>query len=138
MAPNPAGLSEINEGISNRSKKGEYRELRESWTRRGNGRAQNSSMIEIRLHGRGGRGNVVAAYLCASAAFEAGRFFQSFPNFGAERHGAPVGAFVRISKVPITAMTGDARGRARIEVPLPGYTGLSLAVIPEFPAEEHS
>jgi pyruvate ferredoxin oxidoreductase gamma subunit len=58
-------------------------------------------MIEIRIHGRGGQGNVVAAYLMAMAAFEEGRYGQAFPNFGAERRGAPVMAFVRISENPI-------------------------------------
>jgi pyruvate ferredoxin oxidoreductase gamma subunit len=58
-------------------------------------------MIEIRIHGRGGQGNVVAAYLLAMAAFEEQRYGQAFPNFGAERRGAPVMAFVRISDKPI-------------------------------------
>jgi len=58
-------------------------------------------MIEIRIHGRGGQGNVVAAYLLAAAAFEEGRYVQAFPNFGAERRGAPVTAFVRIADRPI-------------------------------------
>ena len=58
-------------------------------------------MVEIRIHGRGGQGNVVAAYLLATAAFEEGRYGQAFPNFGAERRGAPVTAFVRISGQPI-------------------------------------
>jgi len=53
-------------------------------------------VLEIRIHGRGGQGNVVAAYLLASAAFEVGKACQAFPNFGAERRGAPVTAFVRI------------------------------------------
>lgn len=60
-------------------------------------REQRSFMIEIRIHGRGGQGNVVAAYLMAMAAFEEGRYGQAFPNFGAERRGAPVMAFVRIA-----------------------------------------
>lgn len=59
-------------------------------------------MIEIRIHGRGGQGNVAAAYILASAAFEDGRHSQAFPNFGAERRGAPVTAFVRISDVPFS------------------------------------
>lgn len=54
-------------------------------------------MIEIRIHGRGGQGNVAAAYMLATAAFEVGRFCQAFPSFGAERRGAPVTAFVRIA-----------------------------------------
>ncbi len=58
-------------------------------------------MIEIRIHGRGGQGNVVAAYLLATAAFEEARYAQAFPNFGAERRGAPVTAFVRIADHPI-------------------------------------
>ena len=58
-------------------------------------------MIEIRIHGRGGQGNVVAAYLLAAAAFDAGLQCQAFPAFGAERRGAPVVAFVRISETPI-------------------------------------
>ena len=58
-------------------------------------------VIEIRIHGRGGQGNVVAAYLLATAAFEAGRYGQAFPSFGAERRGAPVAAFVRIADAPI-------------------------------------
>lgn len=58
-------------------------------------------MIEIRIHGRGGQGNVVAAYLLATAAFAQGQYAQAFPNFGAERRGAPVTAFVRIADRPI-------------------------------------
>ena len=53
-------------------------------------------MIEFRIHGRGGQGNVAAAYVLAAAAFESGRMCQAFPSFGAERRGAPVTAFVRI------------------------------------------
>jgi pyruvate ferredoxin oxidoreductase gamma subunit len=58
-------------------------------------------MLEIRIHGRGGQGNVVAAYLLADAACRAGRHCQAFPAFGAERRGAPVTAFVRIARRPI-------------------------------------
>ena len=58
-------------------------------------------MIEIRIHGRGGQGNVVAAYLLATAAIEERRFGQAFPAFGAERRGAPVVAFTRIADQPI-------------------------------------
>ncbi|MBW2248053.1 MAG: pyruvate ferredoxin oxidoreductase subunit gamma [Deltaproteobacteria bacterium] len=53
-------------------------------------------MIEIRIHGRGGQGNVAAAELLSIAAFHDGKFAQAFPSFGAERVGAPVQAFVRI------------------------------------------
>ena len=58
-------------------------------------------MKEIRVHGRGGMGNVTAAELLAQAAFADGKYAQAFPSFGAERQGAPVTAFVRISDRPI-------------------------------------
>ena len=54
-------------------------------------------MIEVRIHGRGGQGNVAAAYLLATAAFSEGWHAQAFPAFGAERRGAPVAAFARLS-----------------------------------------
>lgn len=56
---------------------------------------------EIRIHGRGGQGAVTAAQLLAHAAFIEGRWVQAFPYFGAERRGAPVKAFARISDEPI-------------------------------------
>jgi pyruvate ferredoxin oxidoreductase gamma subunit len=60
-----------------------------------------TGLTEIRIHGRGGQGNVIAAYLLATAAFEAGRFGQAFPSFGPERRGAPVASFVRIAEHPV-------------------------------------
>jgi 2-oxoacid:acceptor oxidoreductase gamma subunit (pyruvate/2-ketoisovalerate family) len=57
---------------------------------------------EIRWHGRGGQGAVTAATLLARAAMYAGyKGTQAFPFFGAERRGAPIRAFTRISKAPI-------------------------------------
>lgn len=55
-------------------------------------------MKKIRIHGRGGQGNVTAAELLAVAAFEDGKFSQAFPAFGSERMGAPVVAFVKIDE----------------------------------------
>ena len=52
---------------------------------------------EIRWHGRGGQGAVTSAELVAQAAIDEGKYAQAFPAFGAERRGAPVVAFVRIS-----------------------------------------
>ena len=52
-------------------------------------------MQEIRFHGRGGQGAVIASRILAQALFFEGRYAQSFPTFGAERRGAPVAAFVR-------------------------------------------
>lgn len=58
-------------------------------------------MIEIRFHGRGGQGVVVASEVLADAAFHEGKRVQSFPAFGVERRGAPVMAFTRIADKPI-------------------------------------
>ncbi|MHA1916722.1 MAG: 2-oxoacid:acceptor oxidoreductase family protein [Candidatus Ranarchaeia archaeon] len=58
-------------------------------------------MLEIRWHGRGGQGAVTGAQLLAEAAFFEGKQSQAFPFFGAERRGAPVLAFTRISSKPI-------------------------------------
>ena len=67
-------------------------------------------MLEIRIHGRGGQGNVVAAYLLAAAVVDAGLYGQAFPAFGAERRGAPVAAFVRAARETV-------RRRCQIEKP---------------------
>jgi 2-oxoacid:acceptor oxidoreductase gamma subunit (pyruvate/2-ketoisovalerate family) len=58
-------------------------------------------MIEIRIHGRGGQGAVIASKVLASAVFHQGKWVQSFPAFGVERRGAPVTAFTRIDGKPI-------------------------------------
>lgn len=58
-------------------------------------------MKEIRIHGRGGQGAVVAAELLVMAAFENGSYGQAFPAFGGERRGAPVQAFVRLDDQPV-------------------------------------
>ena len=54
------------------------------------------TMIEIRFHGRGGQGAVVASNILAKAATAEGKDVQSFPYFGVERRGAPVTAYTRI------------------------------------------
>jgi 2-oxoisovalerate ferredoxin oxidoreductase gamma subunit len=57
------------------------------------------SLVEICFHGRGGQGAVTAANLLAAAALRDGnKGVQAFPLFGAERRGAPVRAFARISE----------------------------------------
>ncbi len=58
-------------------------------------------LLEIRFHGRGGQGAVTAANLLVDAAIREGKYAQAFPHFGAERRGAPVVAFARISDRPI-------------------------------------
>lgn len=62
-------------------------------------------MIEIRIHGRGGQGAVVASAVLASALFYDGRYVQAFPAFGVERRGAPVMAFTRWDFKPIRIRT---------------------------------
>ncbi len=53
-------------------------------------------MREIRFHGRGGQGTVVASIVMAKAFFKAGWHVQTFPVFGVERRGAPVEAYLRL------------------------------------------
>src|SRR3972149_26254 len=43
--------------------------------------------LEVRFHGRGGMGAVVASQLLAQASFLEGRWAQSFPFFGVARRG---------------------------------------------------
>jgi len=60
------------------------------------------SLVEIIFHGRGGQGAVTAANLLVEAALKDGNSgVQAFPFFGAERRGAPVRAFARISEEEI-------------------------------------
>lgn len=56
-----------------------------------------STMTEFRLHGRGGQGIVAAAAIFSEAVFREGRYARAFSLFGAERRGAPVTAFIRVS-----------------------------------------
>ena len=58
-------------------------------------------MIEIRFHGRGGQGTVVASKILADAVAKEGKFVQAYPEFGVERRGSPVFAFIRIDDKPI-------------------------------------
>lgn len=58
-------------------------------------------MKQLRVHGRGGQGSVVASKLLAVALFREGYDVQAFPAFGVERRGAPVTAFLRYSDEPI-------------------------------------
>ncbi|HEX9903141.1 MAG TPA: 2-oxoacid:acceptor oxidoreductase family protein [Acidobacteriota bacterium] len=59
-------------------------------------------IIEIRWHGRAGQGVVTAAVVLADVlSMEKGLYNQAFPEFGAEKRGAPILAFNRISRKPI-------------------------------------
>ncbi|MFZ7127661.1 MAG: 2-oxoacid:acceptor oxidoreductase family protein [Desulfobacterales bacterium] len=60
---------------------------------------------EIRFHGRGGQGAVMAAKMLASAAAIEGKCVASFPMYGFERRGMPVIAFTRFDDEPIREKT---------------------------------
>lgn len=65
-------------------------------------------ITEIRFHGRGGQGAKTAADLLAQTALEAGKYIQSFPEYGPERAGAPIKSFARISDKSIDLHCGVA------------------------------
>ncbi len=58
-------------------------------------------MVEIRFHGRGGQGTVVASKILADAIAKEGNWVQAYPEFGVERRGSPVVAFIRVDSRPI-------------------------------------
>ena len=58
-------------------------------------------MQEMLIVGRGGEGVVLASQLLADAFARAGMWAQSFPEFKAERRGAPISAFLRWDDAPI-------------------------------------
>jgi 2-oxoacid:acceptor oxidoreductase gamma subunit (pyruvate/2-ketoisovalerate family) len=60
---------------------------------------------EIRFHGRGGQGAVLAARMLASALAAEGKCVASFPMYGFERRGMPVVAFTRFDDEPIREKT---------------------------------
>ena len=64
---------------------------------------------EVRIHGRGGQGAVMACSIVAQALIEDGKHAVAIPSFGFERRGAPVAAFLRFSSAPIRAMTNVYR-----------------------------
>lgn len=55
-------------------------------------------LTEIRIHGRGGMGVITAAKIIAEAALSTNKHIQAFPDYGPERSGAPVRAYVKISQ----------------------------------------
>ena len=59
------------------------------------------AMKELRFHGRGGQGAVLAAKMVASAAAIEGKHVASFPMYGFERRGMPVIAFTRFDEEKI-------------------------------------
>lgn len=63
------------------------------------------SAKEIRFHGRGGQGAVLAARMLASAFAIEDKYVASFPMYGFERRGMPVIAFLRSDEQPIREKT---------------------------------
>lgn len=57
--------------------------------------------MQIRFHGRGGQGVVTASHLLAEAAGYQCLYTVAFPIYGAERRGAEIEAYCRISETPI-------------------------------------
>lgn len=62
-------------------------------------------MHEVRIHGRGGQGAVLASAILAAALVEEGRHVMAIPSFGFERRGAPVVAFLRFDDRVIRRIT---------------------------------
>ena len=62
-------------------------------------------MIEIRLHGRGGQGAVLAGNILAAALAQEGKHVVAIPSFGFERRGAPVASFLRFDDKEIRQFT---------------------------------
>ncbi len=58
-------------------------------------------MIELRFHGRGGQGVVLSCEILAKALLQEGKYVQYSPDFGTERRGAPVKAFIRADEKEI-------------------------------------
>jgi pyruvate ferredoxin oxidoreductase gamma subunit len=59
------------------------------------------TIIEVRFHGRGGQGAKIASRILGQSGFLCGLYVQDFALFGAERRGAPVVSFTRLSHEPI-------------------------------------
>jgi len=62
-------------------------------------------MIEVRWHSRAGQGGVTASKVLAESALASGKYIQAIPEYGAEREGAPIKAYTRISDHPILLHT---------------------------------
>lgn len=66
----------------------------------------NYDITEIRWHARGGQGAVTASKTLVEMLLPKGMYFQSFPEYGPERMGAPVQVFNRISPSQISVYCG--------------------------------
>ncbi|MFP5115581.1 2-oxoacid:acceptor oxidoreductase family protein [Bacillaceae bacterium C204] len=85
-------------------------------------------MKEIRFHGRGGQGAVMASELLVHALVHKGNYGQSIPAYGFERRGAPLQAFVKLDNKPI---------RERVQVYQPdGIIVLDQSLMTQIPVYE--
>ena len=66
----------------------------------------NYDITEMRWHARGGQGAVTASKTLVEMLLQKGMYFQSFPEYGPERMGAPVQVFNRISPEFISIYCG--------------------------------
>lgn len=62
-------------------------------------------MFEVRIHGRGGQGAVMAGGILAAALAQEGKHVIAIPSFGFERRGAPVASYLRFDEREIRQMT---------------------------------
>ena len=62
-------------------------------------------MYEIRIHGRGGQGAVMAGGILATALVLEGKYVVAVPSFGFERRGAPVSSYLRFDERQLRQMT---------------------------------
>ena len=69
-------------------------------------------MYEMRFHGRGGQGAVMAGKVLA----EEGKVVKAIPSFGFERRGAPVESYLRFDDKPIRKITNIYHRRAPAQV----------------------
>ena len=63
-------------------------------------------IFEITIIGRGGQGAKTASEVLAATALNLGKYIQAFSEYGAERSGAPILSYIRISDKPITLHSG--------------------------------
>jgi len=72
-----------------------------------------TEITTIVIHGRGGQGAVTACEIIAEAAYLSGNFkdVHAYPSFGAERRGAPIQAYAKLSR------TEKIWDRSQIEKP---------------------
>ena len=67
----------------------------------GGSTSERTEVNEIKFHGRGGQGVVMASQMLGLAFFKAGMVPQCYSLFGGERRGAPVVSFLRVDREKI-------------------------------------